>query len=109
MYKTIKKTIDFRSVHSLNYGYSTKFMRVKIKKNPEAITRVGYSVSKKIGSAVTRNLVKRRLKNIIGEFKLKDGWDIVIVARESIKNSSYNDLSEDLQRVCNKLELIEKP
>ena len=56
-------------------------MRVKIKKNSQIFTRIGYSISKRIGTAVSRNLVKRRLKNIIGDFKLKPGWDIVVVAR----------------------------
>ncbi len=107
MYKTIKKTVEFKSVHSLNYGYSSRYMRVKIKKNSQIFTRIGYSVSKRIGTAVSRNLVKRRLKNIIGDFKLKPGWDIVVVARVGIKNTSYDELTEDLKKICGKLELLQ--
>ena len=57
-------------------------MRVKIKRNSQTTTRVGYSISKRIGTAVSRNLVKRRLKNIIGDFKL---------AGNPIKMSTYKD------------------
>tara|TARA_B100001029_G_C14985689_1_gene408822 strand:+ start:243 stop:491 length:249 start_codon:yes stop_codon:yes gene_type:complete len=81
-------------------------MRVKIKKNSQIFTRVGYSISKRIGTAVSRNLVKRRLKNIIGDFKLKPGWDIVVVARVGISNTSYDELTEDLKKICSKLEIL---
>ena len=81
-------------------------MRVKIKKNSQISTRVGYSISKRIGTAVSRNLVKRRLKNIIGDFKLKPGWDIVVVARVGISNTSYDELTEDLKKICSKLEIL---
>ena len=82
-------------------------MRVMIKNNSQISTRVGYSISKKIGTAVTRNLVKRRLKNIIGDFKLKPGWDIVVVARVGIRDTSYDELVEDLKRICSKLDLFQ--
>ena len=107
MYKTIKKTVEFKSVHSLNYGYSSRYMRVKIKKNIQKTTRVGYSISKRKGTAVSRNLVKRRLKNIICDFKLEPGWDIVVVAKVGIKNTSYDELMEDLKKICSKLELLQ--
>ena len=79
---------------------------MKIKKNSQIFTRVGYSISKRIGTAVSRNLVKRRLKNIIGDFKLKPGWDIVVVARVGISNTSYDELTEDLKKICSKLEIL---
>ncbi|HEX6817275.1 MAG TPA: ribonuclease P protein component, partial [Ktedonobacterales bacterium] len=46
-------------------------------------SRVGFSVSKRVGGAVVRNLVKRRLRESIwrGLSRLAPGWDIVITAR----------------------------
>jgi putative membrane protein insertion efficiency factor/ribonuclease P protein component len=56
-------------------------------------TRVGFSVSRRVGTAVTRNRVKRRLRELVARHDLTAGRDVVIVAQPSAVRASFDDLS----------------
>jgi len=69
-------------------------------------SRVGYAVSKRVGGAVVRNRVKRRLREIMRELPLRPGFDIVAVPQQSSKNASFNELRCATANVARKLELL---
>ena len=62
--------------------------------------RVGFVVSKAVGSAVTRNLVKRRLRHLMRERvgALPDGSLLVVRAQPASAGATYRDLAEELDR-----------
>ena len=57
--------------------------------------RVGVTVSKKLGKAVVRNRVRRRLREVyrLNEDKFLSGWDIVVVARSRCISADFNRLT----------------
>lgn len=69
--------------------------------------KVGFCVSKKVGKAVVRNLVKRRLKDSFRQEipKLKSGVRIVFVAREAIVKSSYKEIQSTVRYLLRKSNL----
>ncbi len=71
-----------------------------IRKNdiPDHITRCGFTVTKKVGNAVIRNKMKRRLREIFFRLygNIRSGYDMVIVAKPIIVNASFQNLSEDI-------------
>jgi ribonuclease P protein component len=71
-------------------------------------SRVGFSVSKRVGKAVVRNLVKRRLRESIRRKLpyLAAGWDIVITARPGAGTASYDDLASELSRLLARAKLV---
>ncbi|MBB43880.1 MAG: ribonuclease P protein component [Rhodospirillaceae bacterium] len=62
--------------------------------------RVGFTVTKKIGNAVIRNRVKRRLRaaaTAVLPAVAKKGFDFVLIGRAHTKNRLYEDLTKDLK------------
>lgn len=64
-------------------------------------SRFGFSASKRVGGAVVRNRVRRRLKEII-RLRLPmiaPGWDVVLIARPPIAQADYRQIETALDRL----------
>ena len=72
----------FRRLYS-STAHANSFLVLYARKNRTATNRVGITVSKKLGHAVVRNRVRRRLREVyrLNEARFQPGWDIVVVAR----------------------------
>jgi ribonuclease P protein component len=70
-------------------------------------TRIGFSVSRRVGGAVTRNRIKRRLREITRKrlSHVAPGWDIVITARASAAEAEYGALEEDVRETFSRARL----
>ncbi len=96
----ITKRWLYRKVYDTGSKTVARYCIVYIRHNdlPERITRCGFTVTKKVGNAVVRNRIKRRLRDIF--FRLYDtlqtGHDIVIVAKSISVNASFQDLYNDI-------------
>lgn len=79
--------------------------------NDRSQSRFGFVVGKRVGPAVTRNLVKRRLRAIIQTrcATLSPGFDIVINARPSAAERSFVDLGRDVERLLDRAHLTPLP
>lgn len=66
--------------------------------------KVGVSVSKKIGNSVVRSLIKRRIKESFRSLlpSITAKCNYVVVAREGIKNVTYQYIGQELERVLKK-------
>ena len=82
-----------------------RFFSVHALPNAAGNPRLGLSVSKKVGNAVKRNLVRRRLKEIFrsSASELPAGVDIVVSARPSSAEADFDDLSHEFSRALDKL------
>ena len=66
--------------------------------------KIGFTASKKVGNAVFRNRAKRRLRALIQEFiPLINSGTYVFVAKEEIKNTSYETLQNDMKKALKKV------
>ena len=83
-------------------------MVVYCRRNREKVNRLGYTVSTKLGHAVVRNRVRRRLREIyrLNAPKLKQGYDIVIVARTRCVAADYAQIEKAFLKACEKLSLF---
>jgi ribonuclease P protein component len=70
--------------------------------------RLGLSVSKKVGTAVKRNRVRRRLKTIFrsSATNLPDNLDFVVSARPAAAEASSEELNEEFLRALRKLNKV---
>lgn len=76
-----------------------------------ASTRVGFAVSRRVGKAVARNRVRRRLTEIVrlARAVLKPGFDLVLIARASAAAASYWDLHAAVEQLLRRAGLVAEP
>lgn len=55
--------------------------------------RFAYAIGKRVGNAVTRNLVRRRLREIVRMVPLRPGYDLVISGRPEAASASFDELT----------------
>jgi len=71
--------------------------------------RLGVTVSTKLGHAVVRNRVRRRIREIfrLSQGKMKQGYDCIVVARTRAAHADYWELKRAFEKTCKKLDLWE--
>ena len=105
---TLKKNSDFHRLYSRGSSAVTPYMVVYCRRNREKVNRLGYTVSTKLGHAVVRNRVRRRLREIyrLNAARLRTGYDIVIVARGRCVGAEYGKMESAFLSACDKLGLM---
>jgi ribonuclease P protein component len=106
---TLKENYEFRRVYNKGKSGVSPFLVVYARPNRGSRNRLGVTVSAKLGHAVVRNRVRRRLREIyrLSQPEMKQGYDIVLVARGRAVRASYQELASAYRRICKKLELLE--
>jgi ribonuclease P protein component len=77
----LTRRADFEAVYRNGRYWAGRELVVRILPNELEVSRYGFVVSRRVGKAVVRNRVKRRLREIISKEQLRPGWDVVIIAR----------------------------
>lgn len=105
---TIKKNTEYKTVYNCNNSISDYNLVLFFKKNNLGFNRFGFTTAKKIKKAVSRNLIRRRLKEIVrlNEFSIKEGHDIVIMARVNAVESDYKDLEKSFIKLMKRKKLL---
>jgi len=107
---TLKKNSEFRRLYTRGKSAVNSYMAVYCRRNGSPVNRLGYTVSTKLGHAVVRNRVRRRLREIVrlNSPRLKTGWDIVIVARRRCVGADYRKMDAAFLRACGELGLLKE-
>lgn len=90
----LKKRSAFAYVYRKGERYSSRDVLLLCAKSREG-TKIGFSISKKVGNAVIRNRVKRLLKEAFMPFmdKLDDNFMYVVVANPSLAGKDFHEIS----------------
>lgn len=106
----LKKRADFLRVASVRRKWAAPGLVLQAAPAPEHterdISRVGFTVTKKVGNAVTRNRVKRRLRAAAHEIiplHGTAGWDYVLIGRQQTVGRDFKDLEEDLKTAISRV------
>lgn len=100
----LRKNPEFRLVYRRGKSFSTALLVLYIFKNNKNINRVGISVSKKVGKSVIRSRVKRLISESyrLNKSGLKQGYDLVFVARTASKEKSYSEMENSVKYLLRK-------
>ncbi|MFA9424071.1 MAG: ribonuclease P protein component [Sedimentibacter sp.] len=103
----IKNNKEYKDVYNLKDSISDYNLVLFLKKNKLGYNRFGFTAAKKIKKAVTRNIIRRRLKEIvrINEINLKDGYDIILMARVNAQESDYKGLEKSFTKLMKRKKL----
>lgn len=98
----VKKNKEFQEAFQKGYSFANRqFVVYSLKKADQVDFRIGLSVSKKIGNAVTRNQIKRYIRQAV--FELSDlivpGNDYVIIARKPVAEMDFFEIKKSLTHV----------
>lgn len=89
---------------------ANRYLVMYLIKNGKNRNRLGISVSKKVGKSVTRSRVTRLIRESyrLMEEEIKPGYDIVVIARVSSKDATYQEISKALYHLIRKHNLLNK-
>ena len=91
-------------------GHANGHLVLYARKNHSCENRVGITVSKKLGGAVIRNRVRRRLREVyrLNEEQFTSGWDIVVVARSRSIKADFVTLTDAYLSLAKKAGLLKE-
>ena len=92
---TLKENYEFRRLYQRGKSAAGGTMVLYCRKNRLGHNRLGLTASTKLGHAVVRNRVRRRLREIyrLHEDRFAPGWDIVVVARSRCVGADFRKLT----------------
>lgn len=97
----VKREKDFKAIFKDGTSFANRKFVVYQLENQQNHFRVGLSVSKKLGNAVTRNRIKRRIRHILQSVKgsLVEHVDFVVIARKGVETLEYAEMEKNLLHV----------
>ncbi|GAA0415697.1 MAG: ribonuclease P protein component [Bacillota bacterium] len=105
----IKKNEEFQYTFKCGKSFANRQLVIYyVEKKGQNHFRIGLSVGKKIGNAVTRNRIKRYLRQAFQELEEKIAYphDIVIIARHPAKQMEYHEIKKSLTHLLYKERLL---
>ena len=105
---SLKKNHEFKRLYGKGKKAASQYAVVYCKRTGRPYNRLGITVSSKLGGAVQRNRIRRRLKEIyrLNEGKLSLGYDVIIVARITSRYAAYHEIEGSVLSLFRKLGLL---
>lgn len=106
---TIKKNKDFNITYARGSSFASKNLVLICLKRKYGGVRYGFTVSKKVGCAVVRNKIRRRLKEAVRQEipDITGNYFIILIARKGITDATYQAICKDIRYLLKRAKLIE--
>ena len=97
----VKREKDFKAIFKEGTSFANRKFVIHRLENKQKHFRVGLSVSKRLGNAVTRNQIKRRIRHILQNAKgeISEDVDFVVIARNGVEALGYVEMEKNLLHV----------
>jgi ribonuclease P protein component len=103
----LKARKDFVSVYRKGRAWVSQFLVLRALPNDLPHHRCGFVVSKRVGKAVVRNRLKRRLREGLRPLAVQPGWDLILLARPLAARASYHELREAIANLLSRARLLD--
>ena len=101
----LRRASDFKRAYSSRRRRDGRLLVVHVVASQLDHPRIGFSVSSKVGGAVRRNRVRRRLREASRPLiqASREGVDLVVVARPDASSATFAELDTELRELLGKL------
>ena len=104
----LKESRDFDRIIKNNKPYKYKDYIIFIERNTKSVYKFGLTVGKKVGNAVNRNKIKRRLKAIIDKKDYQNGFNCIIIVGRGINERNFNEIEHNLIDAFKNLNILKE-
>ena len=103
-FEIVKKNDDFNDIINTGKYLKSRYYNIYYKDVNSLYPKFGIAVSKKFGSAVERNKVKRQLRSLIDHYKnmFPNGKNYIIMIRKGVKDATYSIMEQDFFQLLKK-------
>ena len=100
----LKKNREFKNVYNIGKVYVEKYAILYILPNDGLPSKVGFAVGKKLGNAVLRNSMKRKMREVFRhtQHNILSGYNLVWVARKPLINKNLEIYYQVFERILKK-------
>jgi ribonuclease P protein component len=97
----VARRAEYDAVYREGRRRSSREFTIFIRPNGLNLSRFGWSIKKALGTAVRRNRIRRRLREILRlhQQEISPGWDIVIHPRSSAATADFSALAQELLKL----------
>ena len=105
--QSLRLNRDFKRAYTRGRSLAGLLLAVYVRPNRGGVNRLGLTVGSKLGGAVVRNRVRRRMREAYrrNEDGFATGFDVVLVARGRAVGATFWELDRELRRLFGKLGL----
>ena len=102
----LKNASDFMTVFSTGRRWVGRAVVLTVARGNPGNSRFGFAVSKRVGNAVVRNLIKRRLREVLRNVTVKPGRDVVVSARPLLADVTFKELNFEVVSLLRRAGLL---
>ena len=102
----LRKRAEFLDVRERGRRVSDRLIVLGVVLSDGGATRFGLVVDKRVGGAVTRNRVKRRLRECLRSLEFAPGYNIVVSARPAAAEAGYHILLSSVRRLARRAGVV---
>lgn len=94
---TLKTTTEFSRVYKKGKSYADKHLVLYVIKNDLPASRIGISISKKVGNSVTRNRIRRLVKEVFRlNCEFTQSYDLIFIVRVKASEIEYSEVKKSM-------------
>ena len=99
---SLKNNREFGKVYNRRESFANKYLVMYLSPNCLDCSRIGISVSKKVGNSVVRHRITRLIRESyrLNKDNIKEGFDIVVVARNTAKDKGFAEIQSAFLHLC---------